>query len=246
MCSQVFDNGTNVGIFTNSPAYRLHVTSNFANDYLVAAENGDPTGSALLGNVSGTFNAVGGATSNTAGVGLYGVHLSATGQGLASWGISNSSDAIGVRGQVPTTGTWLGYGGYFSGGLGYVNGLYNLSDSRAKKNVQPLSNSLDKLLQLKGYTYQYNEASGLSDDKKTYIGFIAQEVKALFPEAVAEKNHSSLEGKAGSRVDGNDLKNTTYNVVDYVSLIPVLVEAIKEQEARIRSLEGQLEELRKK
>jgi len=242
----VFDNGTNVGIFTNTPNYRLHVTSNFANNYLGAFENGDATGSALLGSVTGTFNALGGATSNAAGLGIYGVHLPTTGQGLASWGISNSSDAIGVRGQVPTTGTWLGYGGYFTGGLGYVNGLYNLSDSRAKKNVQPLSNSLSKLLQLKGYTYQYSESSGLSEDKKTYIGFIAQEVKALFPEAVAEKNHMSMEGEAGKSFDTKTMTTTKYNVVDYVSLIPVLVEAIKEQNARIQSLEAQIEELRNK
>lgn len=236
MCSQVFDDGTNVGIFTSTPAFRLHVNSNFAGNYLASVDNSNATGSALAGQVSGTFNAVGGVTTNTAGVGLYGVHVPATGQGLASWGVSNSSDAIGVLGQVPTTGSWLGYGGYFTGGLGYENGLYNLSDQRAKKNIVPLSNALDKLLNLNGYTYQY--ASG--NDEKTYLGLIAQEVKSIFPEAVAEKSRRPLSQEAQVSADGTPTDLSTYNVVDYVSLIPVLIEAIKEQEARIKALETQL------
>ncbi|MCF8256518.1 MAG: tail fiber domain-containing protein [Flavobacteriales bacterium] len=227
-----------MGIFTNTPAYRLHVNSNFAGDYLAAYENTNATGSALLGSVSGTFNALGGATSNATGIGVYGVHLATTGQGLASWGISNSSDAIGVLGQVPTTGTWLGYGGYFTGGLGYEDGLYNLSDQRAKKNIVPLSNALTKLIQLNGYTYQY--ASG--SNTRTYLGFIAQEVKQVFPEAVAEKVRRVRDSEAGVSASGIPNDNSTYNVVDYVSLIPVLVEAIKEQEIRIKALEAQLQQ----
>jgi hypothetical protein len=242
----VFDNGTNVGIFTNTPAYRLHVTSNFANDYLGAFENGDATGSALLGSVTGTFNALGGATTNATGLGVYGVHLSATGAGLGVYGISNSSDATGVLGQVPTTGAWLGYGGYFTGGLGYEDGLYNLSDSRVKKNVLPLNSALSKLLQLNGYTYQYSDAAGMNKNDKTYIGFVAQEVKSIFPEAVAEKLRKSTNEVAGKSGDASAFGKETYNVVDYVSLIPVLVEAIKEQEARIKGLEATVEELKRK
>lgn len=245
VCSQIFDNGTNVGIFTSVPAYRLHVTSSFAGDYLAAYNNTDPTGSAVLGEVSGTFNAVGGATTNLTGSGLYGVHIPATGAGVASWGISNSSDAIGVLGQVPTTGTWLGYGGYFTGGLGYEDGLYNLSDSRAKKNIKPLDGALDKVLKLNGYTYQYNTETGMSNDTRTYIGFVAQEVKAIFPEAVAEKLRKHDTGIAGKNASTEKFSSETFNVVDYVSLVPVLVEAIKEQEARIKNLEAQLLELKK-
>ncbi len=243
VCSQVFDNGTNVGIFTSTPNYRLHVTSNFANNYLGAFENGDATGSALLGSVTGTFNAVGGATSNATGLGVYGVHLPATGAGLGVYGISNSSDAIGVFGQIPITGTWNGFGGFFQGGLGYQDGIYDLSDIRLKSNVKPLGNALQRILSLKTYTYNYTDDSS----NKTYMGFIAQELKEVFPDVVAEKKvPERMSNSAGKISESAELKDGVYNVVNYVALIPALVEAIKEQNARIESLEAQIEELRNK
>jgi len=53
--------------------------------------------------------------------------------------------------------------------------------------------------------------------EKTRLGFIAQDLKAIFPELVDEDK------------DG-------YMYVDYVGLIPVLVESVKEQQAQIDEL----------
>jgi hypothetical protein len=244
VCSQIFDNGTNVGIFTSTPAYRLHVTSNFANNYLGAFENGDATGSALLGSVSGTFNALGGATSNATGLGVYGVHLPATGAGIGVQGISNSSQAVAVFGEIPTPIGYTGWGGFFIGDVGVQDGGFiTISDSRLKTNLAPLTNALDRILALKTYTYNYAE----DQSQRTHMGFLAQELKEVFPDVVAQKSiPERMKSPAGSSSEASQMKDGVYNVVDYMSLIPALVEAMKEQNARIERLEAQIEELRNK
>lgn len=97
----------------------------------------------------------------------------------------------------------------------WVNGTTYASDARFKKNIEPLYQSLQKILQLKGVSYemkteefaQRNFASG------TQIGLIAQEVEKIIPEVVS------------TGPDG-------YLAVDYAKLVPVLIEAIKEQEEK--------------
>jgi hypothetical protein len=236
-----------IGIGTTAPSNHLQVQENRANDYLAYFENTNTTGAGLEAYTTGTFNALGGVTNNNTGLAMYGVHLPATGAGLAAWGISNSSDAIGVRGSVPTTGSWLGYGGYFTGGLGYVNGLYNLSDARMKGEIQTLENSLDKLMQVRGVSYKYNSAAYnrlMPTDDRTYLGLVAQEVAAVFPEATAQKY---LIGRgnnlAGPMADLSDEEREVVTVVDYTALVPVLIEAIKEQQAQIEQLKNRISDL---
>lgn len=239
VCSQIFDNGTNVGIFTSAPAYRLHVTSNFANDYLAAFNNANATGSAVLGEVSGTLNAVGGATNNATGLGVYGVHIPTTGAGSAVFGISNSSAGAAIVGQIPTPVGYTGWGGFFVGDVGVQDGGFiTLSDSRLKTNVAPLTNALDRILSLKTYTYNYKD----DQNQKSHMGFMAQELQEIFPDLVSEKSiperSTSVAGVNGT---APKMKDDLYSVVDYMSLIPALVEAIKEQDARIKALEAQIQ-----
>ena len=83
------------------------------------------------------------------------------------------------------------------------------SDIRLKQNVRPLSHTLEKLQCLSGirFTWKNEEEFGVGDQ----IGVIAQEVEAVFPELVSTVNDRKL--------------------VNYQSLIPVLIEAVKEQQA---------------
>lgn len=108
------------------------------------------------------------------------------------------------------------------------------SDIRYKKNVTALEGSLDKLMQLRGVTYNWKTEEfpkkNFNEDKQ--IGFIAQEVQALFPDLVKEQ------------VDG-------YLSVDYVKMTPILVEAVKEQQemidaqkTEIAALQAELNELK--
>ncbi len=236
-----------MGIGTTTPNYHVHITGNRAGNYLAYFQNASDQGAGIVGYSGSTYNGLGGIADNDGGLGIYGVHLPAVGNGWAIWGTSNSSDAIGVRGTIPTTGSWLGYGGYFAGGIGYVNGLYNLSDARAKKNVEPLADALYKVRQLQGVTYQYDaEHFGqfTGNDTRSYTGFIAQDVERIVPQAVAEKYIvSDGASTKGPMADMSGVERQTVKVVDYVSLVPVLVEAIKEQQLYIEQLEKRIQEI---
>jgi hypothetical protein len=85
------------------------------------------------------------------------------------------------------------------------------SDARLKTNVLPLANVLDKLEQVRGVSFEWNDqyrALGGSSDRRE-IGVLAQEVEQVFPELVS--------------VGGGDYKR-----VDYDRLTAVLIEAVKE------------------
>jgi hypothetical protein len=55
------------------------------------------------------------------------------------------------------------------------------SDGRLKKNVQPLEHALDRLLALRGVTFEYAQHDGEMHPPGTFTGFIAQEVAPTFP-----------------------------------------------------------------
>nr|WP_321222669.1 tail fiber domain-containing protein [uncultured Psychroserpens sp.] len=239
-----------IGIGINDPAYAFDMRVSIPDDYIATFQNTHATGSSLQGYILGTFNALGAVTNNANGLASYGVSLPATGNSLGVWGTSNSSDAIGVQGSIPTTGTWFGFGGIFTGALGYVNGLYNLSDERVKKDIITIENALSKIRQIRGVSYKYNLddynylASG---DKRTYLGFLAQNIMEVFPEAVAQKQLTvSGPDKMGSSVNMNDYNKEMFNVVDYTAIIPVLVEGIKEQQTIIDNQNTKIQDLEAK
>ena len=111
---------------------------------------------------------------------------------------------------------------YKNGDATLAGTLTQSSDKRLKKNIKPLIASLDKIKQLNGKHYYWNDIKPHSD--KLQIGLIAQEVEKVFPELV----HTDSQG---------------YKSVDYTSLIPVLIEALKEQENRLTKQEERLSKI---
>lgn len=157
-------------------------------------------------------------------------------------------------------------------GIGYTSPSYALdvagtirattitttSDSRLKTNIADLGNSFDKIGKLRAVTYNFKpddyaeqrellQKSAVSDtgkvvinsdadlrkyfaldekrdDGRKHIGFVAQEFKDVFPELVYEDEKGMLS-------------------IDYVSLIPVLVETIQTLNARVEALENEKESL---
>lgn len=106
---------------------------------------------------------------------------------------------------------------------GYANlqckKLYEKSDRDAKTNIQPLEkNSLEKVCKLNGYSFNWKG----DENGKRDVGLIAQEVEMIIPEIV--KTADSTSGK----------------LVSYTSIIPYLIEAIKEQQEKITELEKTL------
>ncbi len=106
--------------------------------------------------------------------------------------------------------------------------LTQSSDIRLKQNIIPLHNSLSNVIKLQGINYYWNkemsEVANSSSEMQT--GLSAQEVEKVYPELV--KNASN-----------------GYKSVNYIGLIPVLIEAIKEQQNQIDELKKQNEKLQK-
>jgi hypothetical protein len=97
------------------------------------------------------------------------------------------------------------------------------SDATLKKNIEPIDDAGALLAQLHGYRYQWKDENA---DTEKQLGLLAQEVQKVLPELVKEGDN----GKLG---------------VNYSGLIPVLLEALKEQQQRIDKLERLLEKIMK-
>jgi hypothetical protein len=91
------------------------------------------------------------------------------------------------------------------------------SDARLKSNIVSLGSTLPKLLLIDGKSY---EMKG-----KQKIGVLAQEIKEVFPELVSEDDNEML-------------------AVNYQGLVPVLINALKEQESKIINQQSQIDELK--
>ena len=97
-----------------------------------------------------------------------------------------------------------------------------ISDERLKKDIQKIEGALDKVDQINGYTFVYN------NDGKKSAGVIAQEVEKVLPSAVQEKKlHFQMDGDVG-----------LYKTVQYDQLHGLLIEAIKELKAEIEELKN--------
>ena len=101
-------------------------------------------------------------------------------------------------------------------GLQATGPYTNTSDASLKKNVSPISNALDKVKQLEGVNFSW-----IADESNAnQIGLIAQDVQKVLPEVVQQV------------LVGNTLG------VSYGSIVAVLINAIKELEARVAELEA--------
>ena len=97
---------------------------------------------------------------------------------------------------------------------------FGSSDRRLKDNIEPISNAIDKVKSIGGYTFDWNENQYTYKGKD--VGVVAQEVEDVMPEVVT------------TREDG-------YKAVKYEKLVPLLIEAIKEQQKQIDELKARLD-----
>jgi hypothetical protein len=111
----------------------------------------------------------------------------------------------------------------------------NYSDGRLKDVEGTILNPIDKVNQLSGVYYRANEVAasyGYTDNKKQ-VGVIAQEVEQVLPEIVVPAPFD-----IGKDDDGHEysLSGKNYKTVHYEKIIPLLIEAIKEQQTQIDEL----------
>ncbi|MGA1353155.1 MAG: tail fiber domain-containing protein, partial [Ilumatobacteraceae bacterium] len=114
--------------------------------------------------------------------------------------------------------------------------VQSLSDARLKDNVVDATDGLNVITALRPVRFDWK--SGYGNDRTNQLGFIAQEVEAVFPEAVSEWAMDEPTGEVDE--DGKPItEKVDYKTVGPGALIPVLVKAIQELEARIAVLEAQ-------
>ncbi|HEX7400991.1 MAG TPA: tail fiber domain-containing protein, partial [candidate division Zixibacteria bacterium] len=105
-------------------------------------------------------------------------------------------------------------------GQGRANAWNTYSSRRWKENINPIEDALDKVLALRGVSFQWKES------KKHDLGFIAEEVGDVVPEVVTYEENG---------VDAQSM--------DYARLVALLVEGIKAQQKEIESLKSEVKAL---
>jgi hypothetical protein len=143
-----------------------------------------------------------------------------TSVGIGSTGPFNYNSATN-NGQI---------GGAFNGVLtldinGATKGIgfYATSDKKFKKDIKSIESALDKIMSLEGKTYNWrkDEFKDKNFTSELQYGLLAQDVQKVIPSLVIESENGDL-------------------AMNYTGLIPVLIEALKEQQAQISELKQQL------
>jgi len=111
---------------------------------------------------------------------------------------------------------------YVSGTLSATGDIvaYASSDERLKNNISPIKNPIEKINQISGNSFNWNENKQDIYKGKDY-GVIAQEIESVLPELVVE------------REDG-------YKAVKYDKLVSLLIEGIKELSSEVNQLKQQI------
>jgi hypothetical protein len=214
--SNIFNDGTNLGIGTSSPSSKLHIqtpdpATNFA---LLDFRNGSGYGIYALSSSSpgrgntldflATDYKTDGSPVTTRNV------LTLRPEGRVGIGTASPSEVLHVVGNICATGT-----------------IATCSDLRYKKDIFKIDNALSLISKFNGYTYNFKvkEFPDHKFDSTAQVGFIAQELQKVLPQVV-QKNESG------------------YLSVDYAKVTPLLLMAIKEQQAEIAIQKSEIETLK--
>jgi len=203
----VVDASGNVGIGTSSPSQKLSVA-----------------GTAMLQNDQGYLYLSNVGTENS------GIYLRGTGAsnelrshstGKFTWEITGSQKMIIDA----------------SGNVGAPSGsnIYNASDERLKQNITELSDCLQKVLSMRGVSFNWIDDFCEAEADKTLYGLIAQELQIVDLNLVDSFSDNTI--TAGSVTVENPLR------VNEKFIIPMLVESIKEQQTIIESQQSQIDAL---
>jgi hypothetical protein len=133
--------------------------------------------------------------------------------GFVGIGLSNPTEKLQVNGNVK------------------ANSFPSSSDVRFKTNIRAVENALDKVKELRGVYFNWNQEAFPEKNfgAQVELGFIAQEVEKIIPEIVTK-----------------DKSKEEYRSVKYDKVVALLVEAIKEQQKQIDSLTTKVNYLSKK
>jgi hypothetical protein len=113
------------------------------------------------------------------------------------------------------------------------------SDERLKEKISNVDNALDKVLSLNGFYYKNNnfaKSVGYTDED-LQLGLSAQEIQKVAPEIVKLAPFDMETDKEGNITSKS---GENYLTVNYAKLVPILVEAIKDQQKQIEELKSKI------
>jgi hypothetical protein len=119
----------------------------------------------------------------------------------------------------------------------------SLSDERLKKNIEPFEEGLDRVLQIKPVSFQYNESSFVPDQEKRFIGIIAQDMLSVAPYMVEEIPMGQVVREIENGVDEIIEPGRMVYTFDPSALDFLLINSVKEQQEMIEHLKQKIEEL---
>lgn len=162
-------------------------------------------------------------------LGSFGSHGSVTADWATYFNMSNSAgrgwifrrEGIGGVASIDTSGN-----GFFNGNLTALGTIqfYTASDRRLKTDFEAITNPIEKIKSLNGYFFNYTDQAMTlgSYSSRRDVGLIAQDVELILPEATGKLWGTEFLGYKADK------------------LIPILVEAMKQQQVEIDNLKQQL------
>jgi hypothetical protein len=211
------------------PSGGILLTDGFGNSSSVTIyqPNG---GLGVTGDINATNGAVIGTSLSTgSGFNVNSSNLTTTGLNVTITGGTTTlagttttiANALTVNSSITNTGNIVTSGSITATGpIRSCNDIvaFYTSDGRLKNNIQPIESQ--KIIEgINGYIYTWNEKSEYVD--QIGAGVVAQELQKVFPQAVHERDNG-------------------YLAVDYIKIIPVLIEEVKRLNNEIITLKEQI------
>jgi len=254
-----------VGIGVTAPSVMLEVSGSSGNTVEVKATHGNTA-------IAGT-STYAGDNNYTSGVEGFSYHGHNANYGLYGYVEGEYNDQTppynyGVRGEAAMSEYGYQYGGYFVGygtvdhrigvyaacgspdwaaffdGDTYCVGLYQTSDRKFKENIKDIPSALELInkIEPREFTFKNSpEFKMLNLPKGKNFGFVAQELETVLPQLVTDVNHPPQVDKKGNVIN----EGISYKAVNYISLIPILTQSIKEQQEIINNQSIKIEEMEK-
>jgi hypothetical protein len=210
------NNVGNVGINTTAPQQLLHVLG-ATNGYMMVQGANDAGNAGIYFKKEDTT----GTMDRTKGLIVFHTNVgSGFGRGHLGFCL-NSADSNAIVSVSDEKFRMVDNGDFLADG-DVVAYSTTISDERYKTNITPIESALDKVNQMRGVSFDWT--AGRSGRE---FGVIAQEIEKIAPEVVSEKEL---------------LNGETMKTVSYTSLVPFLIESIKELTARVEELEQKLKQ----
>ena len=126
--------------------------------------------------------------------------------------------------------SWRWYLNATNGNMTAAGDVTAYSDPRLKEDITKIESPLEKICKLNGVRFKWIESSIIGHPGKYDYGVLANEVQEVLPEIVSDSIHEAPEGDK-------------YKTVAYDKIVPILIEAIKDQQKIITDQESRISNL---